>query len=73
MQANVSVVSDRDWFMNGFTLALDGQMPHELSPKLMWAGWGFGVLEREGRFQPQRATGFRALWRKALSKIRPLN
>ena len=72
MQETVSMVSDRNWFLNGFTLALDGQIPHRLSPEMMWRGWGFGVLERDHHFERCRKRGFRGLWRKAIAKIRPL-
>lgn len=70
MQAKVSTISQLDWLLNGFSLALDGQMPHEFSPEIMWRGWAYGVLEREGTFQLQRVSGFRALWRKAVSRFR---
>jgi hypothetical protein len=46
-----STITDRDWFMNGYSLGLDGKLLHERSPEIMWAGWGWGVLEREHIFE----------------------
>lgn len=67
----MSAISDRDWFMNGYTLALAGIVPHEKSPESMWDGWSWGALERHRVFEQKLSTKglFRRMWRDTVSKI----